>query len=248
MFEIHSHERDLNSFQPSISWRTSGTSHARSPLGSASIASAAALHASTVLGGWFEGLAPGVLLAAGDPSRVPAMAWWNPAPRTVWARDYPWGDGPDDVTRALEALQNWGTVESGEFWADSLEQLSGHRPSKDAIRWWAKRERNVCTRGRRGDVADLVAVGHPHSAADRSDPNTADGRRRRRGARRGRKDVASLMPNARIEVFPAHGWMASDADIDAVNLPRLDAVARFIGLQPKPVVPDTVATILCSPM
>src|SRR5207248_11269643 len=81
---------------------------ARSRLRSASIASEAALHASTVLGGWFEGLAPGVLLAAGDPSRVPAMAWWNPAPRTVWARDYPWGDGPDDVTRALEALQNWG--------------------------------------------------------------------------------------------------------------------------------------------
>ncbi len=33
---------------------------------------------SAVVGGWFETIAPGVLLAAADPSRVRALAWWNP--------------------------------------------------------------------------------------------------------------------------------------------------------------------------
>jgi class 3 adenylate cyclase len=201
---------------------------------------------STVLGGWFEGLAPGVLLAAGDPSRVRAMAWWNPAPRTVWAPDYPWGDGPEDVTRALGALTHWGTVQSGEFWADSLEQLSGHRPSKEAIRWWAKRERNACT----PDVAEAMAWVWWQSDIRAVLPTVQTPTLLMVGEGEAEhvavaQHVASLMPNARIEVFPAHGWMASNTDVDTVNRPRLDAVARFIGLQPKPVVPDTIlATIL----
>jgi class 3 adenylate cyclase len=57
--------------------------------------------------------------------------------------------------------------------------------------------------------------------------------------------TASLMPNARIQVFAERGWMASGTEIDAVNRPRLDAIARFIGLQPRPAVPDTIlSTIL----
>ena len=57
--------------------------------------------------------------------------------------------------------------------------------------------------------------------------------------------VASLMPNARTEEFAERGWLGGDVDIDPVDRPRLDAVARFIGLQPKPVVPDTIlSTIL----
>ena len=36
----------------------------------------------------------------------------NPAPRTVWAPDYPWGWGPDDVV-ATGSLKQWGTVEYG---------------------------------------------------------------------------------------------------------------------------------------
>jgi class 3 adenylate cyclase len=46
-------------------------------------------------------------------------------------------------------------------------------------------------------------------------------------------------------VFAEQGWMGSDTEIDAVNRPRLDAIARFVGLQPRPVVPDTIlSTIL----
>jgi pimeloyl-ACP methyl ester carboxylesterase len=201
---------------------------------------------STVIGGWFEGLAPGVLFAASHPGRVRAMAWWNPAPRTAWAPDYPWGDGPADVAVALEALTHWGTVLSARVWADFLEQLTGHRPSEEAIDWWAKKERNTCT----PEVAEalqriwwqsdirgvLPAVQAPTllMVTKGEDVLVAVA-----------EHAASLMPNARIEAFASRGWMTSDAEIDAVNGPRLDAIARFIGVQPKPVVPDTIlSTIL----
>jgi pimeloyl-ACP methyl ester carboxylesterase len=46
-----------------------------------------------VLGAWFESLAPCVLLAATDPGRVGALAWANPAPRTIWAPGLPVGLG-----------------------------------------------------------------------------------------------------------------------------------------------------------
>ena len=201
---------------------------------------------SVVVGGWFEGLAPGVLLAAGDPARVRALVWWSPAPRTAWAPDYPWGQGPDDVAHALEALAHWGTVESGEAWANELEELTGHRPSHTGIRWWAKKERNTCT----PEVAEalqriwwqsdirgvLPTVQAPTllMISEGEDELAAVA-----------EHTASLMTNARIEVFGDRPWMGSDDHIDAVNRPRLDAIARFVGLQPKPVVPDTIlSTIL----
>jgi class 3 adenylate cyclase len=201
---------------------------------------------SAVVGGWFEGLAPGVLLAASDPGRVQAMVWWSPTPRTVWAPDYPWGDGPDDVAQALDYLKHWGTVESGEAWADFLEQLSGYRPSDEAIRWWARRQRNTCT----PEVAealqriwwqtDIRAVLPTVQTPTLLLVGAAEDEHRAMA-----EHVASLMPSAQIEVFATQGWMASGVHIDAIYRPRLDAIARFIGIQPNPVVPETIlSTIL----
>src|SRR5436190_15105092 len=100
---------------------------------------------SAVAGGWFETIAPGVLLAAADPARVWALVWWNPTPRTAWAPDYPWSDGPDMVESRLETLKLWGTRRYGEVWADEIGQWTGSRPSDTAIEWWAKKARNACT-------------------------------------------------------------------------------------------------------
>jgi class 3 adenylate cyclase len=202
---------------------------------------------SAVIGGWFETLAPGVLLAAGDPARVRALVWWNPVARTVWAQDYPWGVRPEEVASSLESLQHWGARKYGELWADDLEQVSGgYRPSDEAIRWWAKKTRNACT----PDVAEelehvwwqtdvrgvLPSVQAP--ALLMVSEGEAEGIAIS-------EHVASLMPNARIEVFPEKGWMTSGTEIDTVNLPRLQAVTRFVGLQPRPIVPDTIlSTIL----
>jgi class 3 adenylate cyclase len=201
---------------------------------------------SAVIGGWFETLAPGVLFAAGDPARVRALVWWTPTPRTVWAPDYPWGLRPEDVTRSLASLRKWGTIEHGESWADTFAMEGPDRPSAEAIRWWAKKARNACT----PDVAEalervwwqtdirgvLPSVQAPTllmvTAGDDETLAVAD-------------HVRSLMPNARVEVFPQRGWMASGTDVDVVNQPRLDEIARFVGVQPRPVVPDTIlSTIL----
>jgi pimeloyl-ACP methyl ester carboxylesterase len=202
---------------------------------------------STVIGGWFESLAPGVLLAASDPGRVRAMAWWNPWPRTVWAPDYPWGAPLEDLEAGLEDdLKLWGTEQYGEAWADTFPPHGAERPSRGAIEWWAKKSRNSCT----PDVAEALERIHWQTDICGVLPNVqaptllmvAEGQTESLAAA---EHVASLMPDARIEVFTEPGWMGSDADIDAVNRPRLDAVARFIGLQPRLVVPDTVlSTVL----
>jgi class 3 adenylate cyclase/pimeloyl-ACP methyl ester carboxylesterase len=201
---------------------------------------------SAVIGGWFEGLAPGILLAASRPSRVRALVWWNPSPRTVWAPDYPWGEGPEDVARALEALKHWGTGGSAESWADEMGQFSGHPPSQETIRFWAKKERNTCT----PDVAEALQRIWWQSDIRGVLPSiqapalllVTEGEDELVEVA---NHVASLMPNARTEEFAERGWLGGDVDIDLVNRPRLDAVARFIGLQPKPVVPDTIlSTIL----
>src|SRR5262249_11508580 len=100
---------------------------------------------SAVMAGVFESLAPGLLLAASDPARVDALVWWSPAPRTIWAPDYPWGLGPDDVAYERESLAYWGTAEYGRRWADQFEKAMKFRPTEEAVRWQAKRSRNTCT-------------------------------------------------------------------------------------------------------
>jgi class 3 adenylate cyclase len=154
---------------------------------------------------------------------------------------------PEEAASSLESLQHWGARKYGELWADDLEQVSGgYRPSDEAIRWWAKKTRNACT----PDVAEelehvwwqtdvrgvLPSVQAP--ALLMVSEGEAEGIAIS-------EHVASLMPNARIEVFPEKGWMTSGTEIDTVNLPRLQAVTRFVGLQPRPIVPDTIlSTIL----
>jgi class 3 adenylate cyclase len=201
---------------------------------------------STVIGGWFESLAPGVMLAAGDPSRVQAMVWWNPWPRMVEAPDFPWGAGPQDIAGALDDLKVWGTLKYGEAWADTFEQGGRHRPSEEAIQWWAKLSRNACTpevaealtriwwqTDIRGVLPTVQAPTLLMVSEGEDEPFAVA------------EHVATLMPDARIEVFAAQGWMGSGTEVDAVNRPRLDAIARFIGLQARPVVPDTIlSTIL----
>lgn len=201
---------------------------------------------SAVVGGWFESLAPAVLLAAGDPLRVRAMVWWNPWPRTLWAPDYPWGADSGFQASTLETLKLWGTVPFGEGWADTFEWRGAPRPSDDSIRWWAVKARNACTPDVAEDVeriwwqTDIRAVLRSVQAPTLLMVGEGDAE-----GLAVSEHVESLMPDARVEVFPEKGWMADRTEIEGVNRPRLDALARFIGLQPRPVVPDTIlSTIL----
>ena len=44
-----------------------------------------------VLGGFGDGAACNVLFAASQPERVHSLVWEAPAPRNLWAPDFPWG-------------------------------------------------------------------------------------------------------------------------------------------------------------
>jgi pimeloyl-ACP methyl ester carboxylesterase len=134
-----------------------------------------------VLGGWYESVAPCLLLAAGDPDRVRALVWWGPTPRTTWAPDYPRGH--------------------------AFENAQGFRPPEEVVRWIAKIRRNTCT----PDVAIelnkiwwqtdirgiLPSVQVPTlllvDDGERDSPAIAE-------------HVASLMPHAVVETFPGGVW------------------------------------------
>ncbi len=200
---------------------------------------------SAVVGGWFETIAPGVLLAAADPSRVRALAWWNPQPRSGWAPDYPWGDGPDVTALMLETVRCWGTREHGESWADDIQQATGRRPSDEGIEWWAKKARNACT----PDVAEALTRMWWQTDLRGVLPSVQAPALLMVGEGEDSlievaKHTESLMPNGRVELFPS-GWMTADTDIDSVNRPRLDAIARLAGLPARPVALDTIlSTVL----
>ena len=201
---------------------------------------------SAVMGAWFESLAPCLLLAASDPSRVRALVWWNPTPRTLQAPDYPWGHGPDDVAHERESLKHWGTAEYGRRWAEEFEKFIGFRPPEDAVRWQAKLARSTCT----PDVAVklneiwwetdvrgvLPAVRTPTLlivGEDEGDSLVVA------------EHVDSLMPDARIEVFPMSRWPTSRDEIERDIRPKLEALQRLVGIGPRhPAIDTILATVL----
>jgi len=201
---------------------------------------------SAVIAGVFESLAPGLLLAASEPARVDALVWWSPAPRTIWAPDYPWGLKPDDVADERESLAYWGTAEYGRRWADQFEKAGGFRPTEEAVRWQAKRSRNTCT----PDVA--LALTETWWATDIRGVLPAVQAPTLLLAEEGPGDdvavaehVRSLMADARLELLPSMSWPSSRDEIEEIIRPRLSALQRFIGIEPKRPALDTIlSTVL----
>ena len=167
-------------------------------------------------------------------------------PRTTWAPDYPWGNGPDEVARELEELKHWGTMEGAAVWADAFERRLGIQPPEEAVRWTAKGRRNTCT----PDVAielnriwwqtDIRGVLPAVQVPTLLIVDDGEGM-----SREVAEHVASLMPHAVVEVFPDSGWPTTRDEIDRVNRPRLEAVQRFLGIEPRNASIDTfLSTVL----
>jgi class 3 adenylate cyclase len=75
--------------------------------------------------GFHAGGSAQALFAATHPERVRAMVWYNPAARSTWAPDYPWGVGPEYVERSERAiLEGWGTSEYGPAF-NAAERIPG---------------------------------------------------------------------------------------------------------------------------
>jgi class 3 adenylate cyclase/pimeloyl-ACP methyl ester carboxylesterase len=82
-----------------------------------------------VLGGYGDGVAPSVLFAASRPERVRSLIWEGPAPRQMWAPDFPWGLKPDFVERDIKAIAElWGTEEYGPVNAELEAELNNNLP------------------------------------------------------------------------------------------------------------------------
>src|SRR5262245_1324429 len=201
---------------------------------------------STVMGGLFESLAPCLLLAASDPERVRALVWWDPVPRTVWAPDYPWGYGPEEVARERGALEHWGTADYGRFWADQSEKALGFRPPEEAVRFHTRYFRNVCT----PDVAVALTEMWWETDVRGVLPAVQVPALLLVGEGEGEsleiaEHVASLMPDARVEVCPSEGWPVTRDELERNVRPKLDAIRRFVGVEPKRAAMDTVlSTVL----
>jgi len=199
-----------------------------------------------VMGGWYESVAPCVLMAATDPSRVEALVWWDPCPRTTWAPDYPGGNRPDDVSRYLEALEHWGTLRYARGWAESFKDFSGSLPPDEEVRWTAKMSRNCCTPDvalkleriwLETDIRHILPTVRTRTllmvtTGDAKTVEIAD-------------HVAALMPNAVVEAFPPMGMPTTWADNELARRPKLDAIQRFVGMEPRQNSGDTIlSTIL----
>ena len=72
-----------------------------------------------VLGGYGEGGASNVLFAASRPEHVHSVVWIEPAARTTWAPDYPWGADREYVERGAKATAElWGSEGYGAAFAE----------------------------------------------------------------------------------------------------------------------------------
>jgi class 3 adenylate cyclase len=194
-----------------------------------------------VIGGWFEGLAPGVLLAATEPELVRGLVWWNPNPRTTWAPDYPWGEDEAEAQRAQRTtLATWGTLEYAAAQVDADAESGGARRPEYQMQPHAKITRNVCTPDvalamdrlwRQTDLRPVLpAVRVPTLLlADALWPDQVAISRY----------VASLMPDARLVELDASAW-PSRAELSAFLGRYLHEVRRFVGAQPHRTGLDTV--------
>jgi class 3 adenylate cyclase len=200
----------------------------------------------TVIGAYYEGLSPAVLLAASHPDRVRALVWWHPWPRTTWAPDYPWGANPGQVEAERAMLAQWASIEWALAWADEQERANGFRPSEQEIRWEARAARNTCTPNVAVALSEmwwqtdirgvLPAIRTPTLLLfDDADSETA-------GVA---GHVATLMPNVTVERVPKALLPRTPGEAAGYYRPYRQAVQRFIGVAPHAFATDTVlATVL----
>jgi class 3 adenylate cyclase/pimeloyl-ACP methyl ester carboxylesterase len=98
-----------------------------------------------VLGGFFEGATPGVILAATQPHRVHSLYWVAPKARGTWAADYPWGVTPEQVVAEQSLLAAWGTDDFARLFIDHEASSLGHEIGEQWIDLLNLASRRTCT-------------------------------------------------------------------------------------------------------
>jgi class 3 adenylate cyclase len=186
-----------------------------------------------VLGGHGEGGASNVLFAASRPERVHSVVWSEPAPRTTWAPDYPWGadreyvDGIDKATSEL-----WGSKEYGTAFAE-VEAAFGNvlPPELVAMMGWLSRHTatpdvavTIDRIWNETDVRPILPSVTAPTLLLASWKEEAD-------------YVASLMPRAEVRMLPG-SWVENDAA-------AIGHIREWLGVAPPvPNLDRVLATVL----
>ena len=185
------------------------------------------------------------MFAATHPDRVSGFAWNNPAAKSAWSPDYPWGRGQEEFEQSQRDALVWGTSDYGQGVARyreaerrgvQLAALGDVESDPERVAIYARIVRNTAS----PDVAVeinrifwetdvrgvLPSVLCPTALVTGIEDGTAEA-----------EYVASLMPNATVHVTKGRAGLAVEAYLEIVrNLAGVEAPA--VGL-------DTVlATVL----
>lgn len=185
------------------------------------------------------------LFAATQPDRLRSLVWNNPVARTAWAPDYPWGLGPDEFERSMEAVARWGTSGYAQEIADwrAAERAGVHAADlgsvehdQELVHSYARINRNTASPDVAGeinriywetDIRAILPTIHTPTAliTGRADPIEEA------------RYVESLMPNAALHVLEGRSGLAAGA--------ILDIVRRLAGIeQPAPALETVLSTVL----
>ena len=172
-----------------------------------------------VLGGYGDGGASNVMFAASQPERVHSLVWSEPAPRTTWAPDFPWGADEEYLQRSAKVTAEfWGSERYGAAFAElagvgvdippefvaMMGRLSRHTATPDVAvtieRIWNET-----------DVRPILSSVSAPTLLLASEKESAD-------------YVASLMPKAEVRILPA-SW----AEFDAASI---EHIREWLGVAP----------------
>ena len=185
------------------------------------------------------------LFAATHPDRTDGLLWNNPAGRTAWAPDYPWGLGPEEFERSIQESMIWGTTSYGSSIAQwraaeragvSPADLEGASEAPERLNTYAKINRNTAS----PDVAREILRIDWETDVRAILPSVHARTALVTGTRDNVEEVeyiASLMPNAVVHVLEGRSGIAAQ--------PILQILREMAGVQPPPAGLDTVlSTIL----
>jgi class 3 adenylate cyclase len=151
-----------------------------------------------VLGGHGEGGASNVLFAASRPERVHSVVWTEPAARTTWAPDYPWGVDREYMERVAKATAElWGSDGYGAALAE-VEAVSGNFPP-EFIAMMGRLSKHTAT----PDVAVTIERIWNETDVRPILPSVSAPTLLLASWKEEADHVASLMPRAEVRILPA---------------------------------------------
>jgi class 3 adenylate cyclase/pimeloyl-ACP methyl ester carboxylesterase len=152
-----------------------------------------------VLGGHGEGGASNALFAASRPERVHSLVWSEPAPRTTWAPDYPWGADRRYVERmAKVTAELWGSEGYGPAIAE-VEAEDGNVFPPEFVAMMGRLSRHTAT----PDIAVTIERIWNETDIQSVLPSVSAPTLLLAAWKDEADHVASLMPRAELRILPA---------------------------------------------